>query len=94
MLIIKVNYDAAIPLYTLVCDRIIEEIDSNHIHKGNKIPSPELIAAVMGLDLQMVEESYRLLSENRIITRLTTKKYVVSSYQGNETLIHMKIKNN
>jgi len=95
MLTIKVNYDTAIPLYAQVYNRIMEEIGSNHIHYGNQIPSPIMIAAVMGMDLQIVEKSYRLLSENRIIARLTTRKYVVSTgYQDDETATEVKVKNN
>lgn len=94
MLTITVNYDTDIPLCAQVYNRIVEEINSNHIHYGNKIPSPTLIAAVVGMDLQMVEESFRLLSENRIIARLKTKKYVVSDYLDNETMKQVRIKNN
>jgi DNA-binding transcriptional regulator YhcF (GntR family) len=94
MLTITVNYDTAIPLYAQVYNRIVEEINSNHIHYGNNIPSPGLIATVLGMDLQMVEKSFRLLSENRIIARLKTKKYVVSGSPDNETMEQIRIKNN
>ena len=94
MLTIKVNYDTTIPLYARLYNRIIEEINSNHIHYGNKMPSPKLIAAVMELDLPMVEKSYGLLIENRIITLLKTKKYIVSGYADNGTAKNIKVKNN
>jgi len=94
MLTITVNYDTTIPLSAQVYNRIVGEINSNHLHYGNKMPSPRIIAGVMGLDLQMVEESYRLLIENRIISRLKTKKYIVSSYRDNGMVKQIRVKNN
>ncbi len=79
MFAITVNYGSTIPLYMRLYGSIIEEIASNHIHYGNKIPFPRLLASVMDLDLQTVNKSYRLLNENGIIAPLKNMKYVVTS---------------
>ena len=78
MLKISIDYKLKDTVYRQVYNQIVEQIASNNIHPGDKIPSSREMAGVLNINFHTVNKAYQLLRENGIIELSKNKRYIIS----------------
>ncbi len=78
MLKISIDYNLEDTVYRQIYNQIVEQIASNNIHPGDKIPSSREIAGVLNINFHTVNKAYQLLRENGIIELTKNKRYIIS----------------
>lgn len=66
-MIIRIEQDSDIPIYTQVTNQIIEGIASGKLQYGQSLPSVRSFAADLGVNMHTVNKSYHELEKKGII---------------------------
>lgn len=66
-MILRVEQDSDIPIYTQVTNQIIEGIASGKLQYGQSLPSVRAFAADLGVNMHTVNKSYHELERRGII---------------------------
>ncbi len=67
-MMIRIEPDSDIPIYTQLTNQIIEGIARGRIKPGDSLPSVRSFAADLGVNMHTVNKSYHELEKKGIIT--------------------------
>ncbi|MCC5936092.1 MAG: GntR family transcriptional regulator [Lunatimonas sp.] len=76
--LIRLDENSRIPKYLQIAHSIIEDIESQHLTVGDKIPSINEISEEYYLSRDTVEKAYNQLKEKKIIVSVKGKGYYVA----------------
>ena len=77
-MIIQIDAESDIPIYTQLTNQIIEGIARGHLHPGDSLPSVRSFAADLGVNMHTVNKSYHELEKKGIIEIIPKSGAVVS----------------
>jgi GntR family transcriptional regulator len=66
-MIIQIDPQSGVPIYTQLTNLIIEGIAKGHLHPGTTLPSVRSLAADLGVNMHTVNKSYHQLEKKGII---------------------------
>ncbi len=78
-MIIQIDAESDIPIYTQLTNQILEGIARGHLHPGDSLPSVRSFAADLGVNMHTVNKSYHELEKKGIIEIIPKSGAVVSS---------------
>lgn len=78
-MIIQVNAESDIPIYTQLTNQIIEGIVRGELHPGDSLPSVRSFAADIGVNMHTVNKSYHELEKKGIIEIIPKSGAVIST---------------
>lgn len=78
-MIIRVEAESDIPIYTQLINQIIEGIARGDMHSGDSLPSVRTLAADLGVNMHTVNKSYHELEKKGIIRIAPKSGAVISS---------------
>lgn len=81
-MIIRIEPESDIPIYTQLTNQIMEGIASGNIHAGDSLPSVRAFAADLGVNMHTVNKSYHELEKKGIIRIMPKSGAVISSTEG------------
>lgn len=62
-MILKIDFDAEIPIYLQIKNQVIEGIAKGHIEEGEEMPSVRGLAEDIGVNMHTVNKAYSLLKD-------------------------------
>ena len=80
-MIIRIEPESEIPIYTQLTNQIIEGIAKGEIRPGDSLPSVRAFAADLGMNMHTVNKSYHELEKKGIIQIVPKSGAVISSIQ-------------
>lgn len=80
-MIIHIESDSDIPLYTQLTNQIIEGIARGQLQSGDSLPSVRAFAADLGVNMHTVNKSYHELEKKGIIRIVPKSGAVISSQE-------------
>lgn len=80
-MIIQIEVDSDIPIYTQLTNQIIEGIARGEIHPGDSLPSVRAFAADLGVNMHTVNKSYHELEKKGIIKIVPKSGAVISPFE-------------
>lgn len=78
-MIIQIEPQSDIPIYTQITNQIIEGIARGYLHPGNSLPSVRAFAADLGVNMHTVNKSYHELEKKGIIRIVPKSGAVICS---------------
>lgn len=78
-MIIQIEPQSDIPIYTQITNQIIEGIAKGYLHPGDSLPSVRAFAADLGVNMHTVNKSYHELEKKGII-RVVPKSGAVINF--------------
>lgn len=78
-MIIRVEAESDIPIYTQLINQIIEGIARGDMHSGDSLPSVRTLAADLSVNMHTVNKSYHELEKKGIIRIAPKSRAVISS---------------
>lgn len=80
-MIIQLDLQSDIPIYTQLMDQIIEGIASGRLQPGQSLPSVRSLASDIGINLHTVNKAYTLLKQEGFIQIHRKKGVIVQNEQ-------------
>ncbi|MFJ7726845.1 GntR family transcriptional regulator [Neobacillus sp. NPDC097160] len=80
-MIIHIESESEIPLYTQLTNQIIEGIARGQLQSGDSLPSVRAFAADLGVNMHTVNKSYHELEKKGIIRIVPKSGAVISSQE-------------
>lgn len=80
-MIIQIDAEADIPIYTQLTNQIIEGIARGNLQPGDSLPSVRSFAADLGVNMHTVNKSYHELEKKGIIEIIPKSGAVVAANQ-------------
>lgn len=77
-MIIELDMQSDVPIYTQLINQIIEGIASGHLQPGEALPSVRSMASDIGINLHTVNKAYTLLKQEGFILVHRQKGVVVN----------------
>lgn len=78
-LIIQIEPQSDVPIYTQLTNQIIEGIARGYMHPGDSLPSVRVFAADLGVNMHTVNKSYHELEKKGIIRIIPKSGAVINS---------------
>lgn len=78
-MIIQIEPQSDIPIYTQITNQIIEGIARGYLHSGDSLPSVRAFAADLGVNMHTVNKSYHELEKKGIIHIMPKSGAVICS---------------
>lgn len=79
-MIIEIDLQSELPIYTQLIHQIIEGIASGKLHSGEVLPSIRSLAEDIGINLHTVNKAYAFLKQEGFIQILRNKSIIVQSF--------------
>lgn len=80
-MIIRIEPDSDIPIYTQITNQIIEGIARGNLHFGDSLPSVRAFAGDLGVNMHTVNKSYHELEKKGIIRIMPKSGAMICSAQ-------------
>ncbi|QED46692.1 GntR family transcriptional regulator [Cytobacillus dafuensis] len=78
-MIIQIEPQSDVPIYTQLTNQIIEGIARGYMHSGDSLPSVRAFAADLGVNMHTVNKSYHELEKKGIIRIIPKSGAVINS---------------
>ncbi|MBY0123023.1 GntR family transcriptional regulator [Bacillus sp. S/N-304-OC-R1] len=78
-MIIRIEPQSEVPLYTQLTNVIIEGVARGYMHAGDSLPSVRSLAADLGVNMHTVNKSYHELEKKGIISIIPKSGAVINS---------------
>ncbi|SOC43987.1 GntR family transcriptional regulator [Ureibacillus acetophenoni] len=91
-MMIQIEPDTDIPIYTQLTNQIIEGIARGHIKPGDSLPSVRSFAADLGVNMHTVNKSYHELEKKGIIQIVPKSGAVIIKHEGIDDVTYQKLK--
>lgn len=85
-MIIHIDPNSEIPIYTQLTNQIIEGIARGHIQPGSSLPSVRSFAADLGVNMHTVNKSYHQLEQKGIIRIVPKSGAVIQEHYDSEQI--------
>lgn len=79
LLIIQIEPQSEVPIYTQITNQIIEGIARGYMQPGDSLPSVRSFAADLGVNMHTVNKSYHQLENKGIISIIPKSGAVINS---------------
>lgn len=90
-MVIQIEPDSAVPIYTQITQQIIEGIARGDIKPGDLLPSVRTLAADLGVNMHTVNKSYHQLEEKGFLQILPKSGSKITSPAELDPLTHERL---
>lgn len=92
-MIIRIEPDSEIPIYTQLTNQIIEGIAKGNIKRGDSLPSVRAFASDLGVNMHTVNKSYHELEKKGIIRIVPKSGAVISTIEDFDDITYQRLMN-